>query len=281
MEQIKPININNFNHYKISETGNVYNKNNKLLKLQLKYDSYEHRYYYITLHNKDIKKIFKVDYLVAITYLFDSYNETKQYLIHIDNNTLNNNVSNLKWVSYIEKQEFNKIHNNINHKYIIYDTSTFKPIGIIDGIDYSNYQINYDGEVINDKKERLTPKYDKSNYQIITLYYHTIPKTVRLDRLIAKVWIPDGDKYFNDSNYCVKNKYDIHGQKQYYWELKTKVKKQEINQYDMNNNFIKTFDSINSICKEFNIPITRGSDIKRVCDNKRKSAYNYIWKYKE
>ena len=51
-----------------------------------------------------------------------------------------------------------------------------------------------------------------------------------------------------------------------------------INQYDLNNNFIKEFNSIVLASKEINTSI---SNIRGVLTNKRKTAAGFIWKYLE
>lgn len=60
----------------------------------------------------------------------------------------------------------------------------------------------------------------------------------------------------------------------YFGEMNGKSKK--VNQYTMDGNFIKTYDSINLASKELNIP---NSNISEVCRGIRKSAKGYIWKY--
>lgn len=50
----------------------------------------------------------------------------------------------------------------------------------------------------------------------------------------------------------------------------------KIDQYDINNNFIKTWASISLIEKELNL---KGTHISRVCRNKRKTTGGYVFKY--
>ena len=50
----------------------------------------------------------------------------------------------------------------------------------------------------------------------------------------------------------------------------------KIDQYDINGNFIKTWESISSIEKELGI---LGTHISRVCKGKRKTTGGYIFKY--
>lgn len=48
----------------------------------------------------------------------------------------------------------------------------------------------------------------------------------------------------------------------------------KVNQYDLNGNFIKTWNTINEAQKTLNI-----NNISMCCNNKRKKAGNFIWKY--
>lgn len=50
----------------------------------------------------------------------------------------------------------------------------------------------------------------------------------------------------------------------------------KINQYDSDNNFIKTYDSITNAAKETN---TDRSSISKCCNNKYKTAGGFIWKF--
>jgi len=54
--------------------------------------------------------------------------------------------------------------------------------------------------------------------------------------------------------------------------------KKPILQYDLNNNFIKEWDSATDVKKELGY---NNSSITNCCKNISKTSYNYIWKYKE
>lgn len=55
-----------------------------------------------------------------------------------------------------------------------------------------------------------------------------------------------------------------------------KLFSKKINQYDLNENFIKTWDSSKQIERELHFP---HSHVNNVCKGKRKTAYGYIWRY--
>jgi group I intron endonuclease len=54
--------------------------------------------------------------------------------------------------------------------------------------------------------------------------------------------------------------------------------KKKVDQYDLDNNFIKSFDSIADAAIEIN---TCRDNIGRVCSGRNKTAAGFIWKYKE
>lgn len=56
----------------------------------------------------------------------------------------------------------------------------------------------------------------------------------------------------------------------------TKTLYKKVDQYDLNGNYIKTWESISSIEKELNI---KGTHISRVCRGKRKTTGGYVFKY--
>ena len=55
-------------------------------------------------------------------------------------------------------------------------------------------------------------------------------------------------------------------------------KKKKISQYDLNGDFLKTWDSLKEISLTLNLS---HNSINRCCQEKQKKAFNYIWKYKE
>lgn len=88
-------------HYQISNFGNVKtlkttNPNGKLRKLE-KSKSKTSFYYRVTLHKNNESTRFLVHRLVALHFLQTTQDTTKLQVNHIDNNTLNNVITNLEW----------------------------------------------------------------------------------------------------------------------------------------------------------------------------------------
>lgn len=110
-------------------------------------------------------------------------------------------------------------------------------------------------------------------------------KEHKVHRLVAEAFIPNPEnlpqinhKDENKHNNCVDNlewcsaEYNIN-----YGTRNEKISK-KIKQYDKKGNFIKLWNSIIDIERIMNIP---HSNIISCCKNKRKTAGNYIWEYKE
>lgn len=107
--------IINFPNYSVSNLGNVKNnKTNKVMKINVKGG-----YCHISLKNETSKKTFKVHRLVASAFIPNP--ENKSDVNHEDKNKLNNNVSNLTWMTRKE---------NCQHKSIglVYSSNKNKPI---------------------------------------------------------------------------------------------------------------------------------------------------------
>ena len=124
MEEYKT--INNFPKYEVSNHGNVRNiKTQKVLKPQVVKSRYDYVAYNVTLFNDSSKKGIKplIHRLVAIHFLPNP--ENKPIIDHIDRNTANNHVSNLRWATHSENNMNTDVRkdNKLGHKNICFNTN--------------------------------------------------------------------------------------------------------------------------------------------------------------
>lgn len=122
--------------------------------------------------------------------------------------------------------------------------------------------------------------YNAKGYSQICLTKNNNKKTYKVHRLVAETFIPNPKNKtqvnHKDENKSNNNKDNLEWCNCMYniqYSLSKKVE-----QYDKNGNYIKTWDSLSSIAKEFNGYTTI---ISRCCKNKCKSAYGYVWRYKK
>lgn len=161
---------------------------------------------------------------------------------------------------------------DINNKYLISD------LGNIKSIDYKN-----------SKKEKYLSFYGK-NYKMIKLTKNKIRKNYYVHRLVAETFIPNpnnypcvnhinGDKKDNrveNLEWCTYK----HNVKEAFRLGLSKNKKGKgngksiaVNQYTINNQFIKKWDSMRLAEQTLNV-----RHINECCKKKRKTAGGYIWK---
>ena len=205
----KPL-LNYEDKYLITSTGTIINKlTNEPLKAQLKYKDTTYEYYVVALnYNGKIKKV-AIHKLMAENFKLPGEGKN---IIHIDGNNKNNNLENLKYS--ISKNRVNKQ----SPQSMVYDTSSFRDIGMIHNIFYK-YKINIDGIIINKANKIMNPIKSPEGDDYIRLSNDNKSINCRVDRLIGKVFLENGDKYFEDPNYILK--YNMIGdRKNYYWVKK-------------------------------------------------------------
>ena len=170
---------------------------------------------------------------------------------------------------------------------------------------YENlYQISNLGNVYSLKaKKILKTSISYKGYIVVSLFKNKKSHTNQIHRLIAQAFIPNPNNYpqinhidGNKQNNNIKNlewcnqSYNI--KEAYRLNLMPRVRKGSfakghhrnsttaINQYDLQGNFLKKWNSITEASNQFksisNNPLTNISGVLR---NKRKTAFGYIWRY--
>jgi len=179
----------------------------------------------------------------------------------------------------------------------------------------NSYEANNNGKIRNKKtKKILSPSKDKKNYLRVNLCKDKRTKTFLVHQLIAKTFIKNTDNLKmidhingipNDNRTCnlrwttykdnanniitrernsiskSKEKHPMfgknHKQSTINKMIESSKNKRKIEQFDKNFNLISEYNSISDVYKLYNY---EHGNIVNCCKGLRKSAYGYIWKYK-
>lgn len=153
--------------------------------------------------------------------------------------------------------------------------------------DFTNYSVSEYGDVRNDKTGRVLAKpLDKDGYVRYCLsennkrYYikgHRLVAEHFLDKIKGKEIVNHIDEnkqnnHFTNLEWCTVYENNVYGSR---LEKATKSCYKKVNCFDLNENFIKTFESLNLAAKETG---ALASHISSCCSGKRKTAGGYIWR---
>lgn len=141
-------------------------------------------------------------------------------------------------------------------------------------------------------KERILNFFDnKKGYQLVKLYKDNKHYTIKVHRLVAEAFISnpnnlpqvnhiDGNKKNNrvdNLEWCTAKENQVHAWKNNL--IKKRIGKEnklskKVNQYDLQGNYIKTWNCVEEARKVLHI-----SNISSVCNGKRNKAGGFIWRY--
>ena len=290
------VNIIDFeNHFQVSNYGRVYSKFKKeLVKPFIKSDFYQ-----IYLSNGTYNSYYKHIHRLVAEYFIENPNNYK-IVDHIDGNNKNNIYTNLHWnnVSYAKnRKNYLKRKKDPSKKkkkkniHIIHtepeklEDEKWKEIKGYEGL----YEVSNHGRVRNTNNCYLLKPVIVNLYSTVQLRKKNHRKRFRLNRLVAKHFIInddpenkilvdhiDNNKLNNKVNNLrwVTQSENIHSYNQNH---KPEMDK-PILQYDIDMTLIKEWKSILEILDNYDF----NSSLLYACLNgKYKTAYTYIWNYKD
>lgn len=270
--------------YIIYDDGRCYSLlSNKFLtpKMSVRYPSYN-----LTLGGK--KKQIKIHRMVAETFLNNP--ENKPIVNHIDGDTHNYKLNNLKWVN---AKENSKHAMNIG-LFTSGDQTLNKFNGNLEGENwmgvksYPNYIISSFGRIMNISTKRLLKTYidNSGGYLCVRLWKNNTSKLFRIHELVYMNFNND----FNTEDYVINhidgnklnNKIDnlekvTYAENNYHaaYIIKTNKCCKEVFQLSEKGEIINTFPSVAEAARKTGI-----TNISRAC-KKYGRAGGYYWKYKE
>ncbi len=165
------------------------------------------------------------------------------------------------------------------------------------------YQVSNYGKVKSLKRnnEKILKVFSDNNYLNVDLFKNKKKRRYKVHRLVAIAFIPnidkktevnhiDGDKennFVGNLEWCTSSENMQHAFKTGLAKVnknmqgrfgKNHPNSKSVNQYTLDNVFIKSWESTKNIERELKI---HHSHISKCCKGKIKTAGGYIWKYKE
>ena len=166
------------------------------------------------------------------------------------------------------------------------------------------YEVSNTGLVKNIRTGRILKYNNKKRYYTVALHNNGIRIDRYVHRLVAQAFLPNPNnlQYVNHLDHNIKNNCvenlewctssenarhsyengrrteEYQTSRKYIQNIMTDATKKRVAQYDLQNNLIAVYESAAEAMRQTGIN-NRG--ISRVCNNKRKTAGGYIWRFQE
>lgn len=156
--------------------------------------------------------------------------------------------------------------------------------------EHQNYEVNNLGEIRHKKRQHiLKPRANKGGYQYVSFKIDGKAKNFAVHRIVANAFIPNPNGYtevnhkdYNRMNNCVENLEWVNSsqnKRHAYLKEDNKITRgKQVNQYDKNGNFIKTFDTISLAAQAMNCCV---SAISNCCLGRTKTSQGFRWSFVE
>lgn len=169
----------------------------------------------------------------------------------------------------------------------IQNIENYKSIGIIDNIDFSKYLINKNGELVNtlnNSNNVMTPRKQENGYVYYTLTVNGKQKNFYAHRLVAKVFLKDGETKFFDKGYVVNHKNEQKDNNTvdnlewatYKENSRHSIAKPLVRKNSNSGLVMKRYNSFSEACDDIGKPVSCTSNISKACKTDG-IAYGFKW----
>lgn len=175
------------------------------------------------------------------------------------------------------------IKNNKQNDAVINDNEKFIKLK-----DYSNYSVSNLGTVKNNTTNKLLKPKINNGYYIVSIKNNNKYTNVYIHRLVAITFLDNNenkltvnhknhnklDNKIENLEWATMNEQNIHKRK------RENTPGRKVLQYDLDMNFIKSFNTVREAGKSINQE-QNSSNISKVCKGNLESYMNFIWKYNQ
>lgn len=156
--------------------------------------------------------------------------------------------------------------------------------------EHPNYEVNQFGEIRHKKRKQiLKPRSNNGGYQYVNFKVDGKNTNFAVHRIVANAFIPNPNGYteinhkdYDKTNNCVDNLEWVtskqNKQHAYLKEENHISRGKAVEQYDLDGNYIKTYQTISHAAKEMNCSI---SAISNCCLGRSKTSQGFRWKFVE
>ena len=265
-ENLRFVKIDDFDNYKLYENGIIINiKTNKKLS-----PFFSSNQYLLKIYNE---KIYSFNFLRLMYEKFYNEKLTPNDIIRLKDDTIDNkfHYNNLEKIN--RKDMFkNENHDELDNK------KEWKFVK-----NYPDYKISNTGDIFSIKSNQmLKPKLDNNGYYKIKLINDEKRREMFIHRLVYDSFknIKFDDKVIDHID-RIKTNNNLNNLREVSLSVnskncvKKKIEKNKINQFTLNNEFIKEWESLQEIEKVLGYSI---SSISQCCSGKSKTSNEFIWK---
>lgn len=156
-------------------------------------------------------------------------------------------------------------------------------------VEYDRYEVNELGQIRHkDRKKILTPRANRSGYMYVNFNIGGHRTNFAVHRIVANAFIPNPNNYpevnhknLNKADNRVENLEWVNSTENKIHSYNSETRKsngKEVEQYDLNNNYIKTFPSASAAAKYMGCSI---GAISNCCNGRTKTSQGYLWRFAE